>query len=42
VQLYRALGGGWRQEEAAHPDLYPLRREALDALVPQQGLQAQP
>jgi multidrug efflux system outer membrane protein len=42
VQLYRALGGGWRQEEAAHPDLYPLRREALDALVPQQGFQAQP
>jgi len=42
VQLYRALGGGWRQEEAAHPDLYPLRREALDALVPQQGLQVQP
>jgi multidrug efflux system outer membrane protein len=42
VQLYRALGGGWHQEEAAHPDLYPLRREALDALVPQQGLQAQP
>jgi outer membrane protein, multidrug efflux system len=42
VQLYKALGGGWRQEEAAHPDLYPLRREALDALVPQQGRQAQP
>jgi multidrug efflux system outer membrane protein len=41
VQLYRALGGGWRQEEAAHPDLYPLRREALDALVPQQGFQEQ-
>jgi outer membrane protein, multidrug efflux system len=42
VQLYKALGGGWRQEEAAHPDLYPLRREALDALVPQQGPRAQP
>jgi outer membrane protein, multidrug efflux system len=42
VQLYRALGGGWRQEEAAHPDMYPLRREALDALVPPQGRQSQP
>jgi outer membrane protein, multidrug efflux system len=42
VQLYRALGGGWREEEAAHPDLYPLRREVLDVIVPQQGLQAQP
>ncbi|HSD09898.1 MAG TPA: efflux transporter outer membrane subunit [Candidatus Binatia bacterium] len=42
VQLYRALGGGWRQEEAAHPDVYPLRREVLDAIVPQQGFQAQP
>jgi multidrug efflux system outer membrane protein len=42
VQLYRALGGGWRQEEAAHADLYPLRREALDALVPQQGRQVHP
>jgi len=42
VQLYKALGGGWRQEEAAHPDLYVLRREALDAFVPQQGRQVHP
>jgi len=42
VQLYKALGGGWRQEEAAHPDIYVLRREALDAFVPQQGRQAHP
>lgn len=37
VQLYRALGGGWQAEEAAHPEQYPLRREALDALVPCEG-----
>jgi multidrug efflux system outer membrane protein len=42
VQLYKALGGGWHQEEAAHPDVYLIRREVLDAVVPQQGLQAQP
>jgi multidrug efflux system outer membrane protein len=34
VALYRALGGGWEGEEAAHPDRYPIEREALDALVP--------
>ena len=37
VQLYRALGGGWRAEEATHPEEYPLRRDALDALVPCEG-----
>ncbi len=42
VQLYKALGGGWRQEEAAHPDVYVLRREVLDAVVPQQGREAHP
>ena len=42
VQLYKALGGGWRQEEAAHPDVYVLRREVLDAVVPQQGFEAHP
>jgi multidrug efflux system outer membrane protein len=42
VQLYRALGGGWRAEEAAHPEEYPLRREALDAIVPCEGRQAHP
>jgi len=42
VQLYKALGGGWHQEEAAHPDVYLIRRQVLDAVVPQQGLQAQP
>jgi multidrug efflux system outer membrane protein len=42
VQLYRALGGGWRQEEAAHPDVYVLRREVLDAVVPQQGREVHP
>jgi multidrug efflux system outer membrane protein len=42
VQLYRALGGGWRQEEAAHPDVYVLRREVLDSIVPQQGFEAYP
>ena len=30
VQLYRALGGGWRAEEERHPAQYPMRREALD------------
>jgi multidrug efflux system outer membrane protein len=34
VQLYRALGGGWREEEARHPEQYPRRREALDAIAP--------
>src|SRR5262245_44790619 len=37
VQLYRALGGGWEAEEAAHPDQYPLRRDVLDKLVPCDG-----
>jgi multidrug efflux system outer membrane protein len=34
VQLYRALGGGWRAEELENPDRYPRPREALDAIVP--------
>lgn len=34
VQLYRALGGGWRAEEERRPEQYPLRREALDAIIP--------
>jgi multidrug efflux system outer membrane protein len=42
VQLYRALGGGWHGEETAHPDQYPLRREALDVIVPQQGSEVHP
>ncbi len=37
VQLYRALGGGWQAEEASAPERYPLRREALDAIVPGGG-----
>lgn len=37
VQLYRALGGGWRLEEERHPERYPRRREALDAIVPAHG-----
>jgi multidrug efflux system outer membrane protein len=42
VQLYRALGGGWRAEESAHPERYPLRREMLDAVVPSGGRRANP
>ncbi len=42
VQLYKALGGGWRQEEAAHPDVYVLRREVLDSIVPQQSREVHP
>jgi len=42
VQLYRALGGGWRAEEGAHPEQYPLTRDALDALVPCEGREAHP
>lgn len=34
VQLYRALGGGWREEEARYPEQYPRRREVLDAVAP--------
>ena len=37
VQLYRALGGGWRAEEERHPEQYPMRREVLDKLVPGGG-----
>lgn len=37
VQLYRALGGGWRAEEARHPERYVMRREALDRIVPGGG-----
>jgi len=37
VALYRALGGGWEAEEAAHPEQYPLRRDVLDKLVPCDG-----
>ena len=42
LQLYRALGGGWQAEEAAHPEQYPRPREALDVLVPQEGARAHP
>jgi multidrug efflux system outer membrane protein len=37
VQLYRALGGGWRAEEERQPAQYPMRREVLDKLVPGGG-----
>ncbi|TMA80314.1 MAG: efflux transporter outer membrane subunit [Deltaproteobacteria bacterium] len=37
LQVYRALGGGWQSEEARHPDRYPVRRDALDAIVPGGG-----
>lgn len=37
VQLYRALGGGWRLEEERYPERYPRPREALDAIVPAEG-----
>lgn len=37
VQLYRALGGGWRVEEESHPAQYPMRREALDKIMPGGG-----
>jgi multidrug efflux system outer membrane protein len=37
VQLYRALGGGWRIEEEQHPEQYPMPREALDKLMPGGG-----
>jgi len=37
VELYRALGGGWRSEEQRQPDRYPRRREALDKLAPGSG-----
>jgi outer membrane protein, multidrug efflux system len=37
VQLYAALGGGWRAEEERHPTQYPMRREVLDRIVPGGG-----
>ncbi len=37
VQLYRALGGGWRSEEEGHPERYPQRRECLDKIMPGGG-----
>jgi multidrug efflux system outer membrane protein len=37
VQLYRALGGGWSAEEERHPERYPMRREALDDIMPGGG-----
>ena len=37
VQLYRALGGGWRAEEDRHPDQYPMCREAVDTIMPGGG-----
>jgi multidrug efflux system outer membrane protein len=37
VQLYRALGGGWRAEEESHPEQYPMRRECLDTIMPGGG-----
>ena len=39
VQLYRALGGGWRAEEERNPAQYPMRREALDKIMPGGGQQ---
>jgi multidrug efflux system outer membrane protein len=35
--LYRALGGGWQAEEAAHPEQYPAATRLLDKLVPCEG-----
>ena len=37
VQLYRALGGGWRAEEDRHPAQYPMCREAVDTITPGGG-----
>jgi multidrug efflux system outer membrane protein len=37
VQLYAALGGGWRAEEERHPARFPMRREVLDRIVPGGG-----
>jgi multidrug efflux system outer membrane protein len=37
VELYRALGGGWRSEEQRRPESYPRRREVLDKLAPGAG-----
>jgi len=37
VQLYRALGGGWRSEEERNPERYPQRREWLDKIMPAGG-----
>jgi len=37
VQLYRALGGGWRAEEERHSAQYPTPREALDKIMPGGG-----
>lgn len=37
VNLYRALGGGWRAEEQRRPQQYPLRREVVDKLAPGHG-----
>src|SRR5262245_45882085 len=37
VQLYRALGGGWRAEEERHAERYPQPREALDRIMPGGG-----
>lgn len=34
VQLYKALGGGWRSEEERHPEQFPLPRERLDRIMP--------
>jgi len=42
IALYRALGGGWEGEEAAHPEQYPRPRDPLDALVPGGGRRAHP
>ena len=42
IALYRALGGGWEGEEAAHPEKYPRPRDPLDALVPGEGRRAHP
>ena len=42
VQLYRAVGGGWRAEEERQPDRYPLPRETLDGVVPASATRGQP
>ncbi len=42
VQLYRAVGGGWRAEEGRHPEQYPLPRETLDRVVPASATRSEP
>jgi multidrug efflux system outer membrane protein len=42
VQLYRAVGGGWRAEEERYPEQYPLPRERLDRVVPVSATRSEP